>query len=394
MSGACMGHRIALSVEGLMRRARDIAGHDVYDEDVIEPLSVLLRSLNEDAFLHAAGARAWEEKLLRLLANRLRMRRDFAAHPEIAEQRITAPIVICGMGRTGSTKLQKLLAASGDFNWLPFWQSFNPCLLSGARDESVQPRIREAEMHCQWFDEMSPENKYGHHMEAHEPDEESFMLEQCFRTPCFLGWSELPAYLQWLGVEGMSTQFHYLHDLLKYLQWQGLQDAGKRWILKCPLYFGSEPLLREVFPDVSLLMTHRHPRETIPSSCRLLETFHQPFTDAPINYAGFLAGMAAQIQQHLEVRASRPEIHFLDIDFRQIVGNVEEVIGRVYVYCGERLEEPARHRMLDWNARNPKDKKGKHRYALADFGFTEVAIGEAFAGYIALLNDRFGRQVL
>ena len=385
------GHRISLTLDELMVQARTMTGIDHLDADVIEPLGVILQSLNEDSRLHAQGAAAMQHKLLRLLANRLRMQRDIAANPAILEERIEAPLVVCGMARTGSTKLQRLLAASGDFNWLPFWQGHNPSLLSGRRDESPDARVAEAEDYCRWFDAASPENKYGHALEAHEPDEESYMLEQCFRTPCFLGWSEMPGYICWLGTQDMRAQFRYLRDLLKYLQWQGLHEPGKRWVLKCPLYFGMEPLLLEVFPDAALLMTHRHPKETIPSSCRLLETFHQPFSDAPIDYAGFLQGMAAQIGQHLGVRATGTDIPFLDIDFRDIVGNVEQVAERVYAHCGLELGNEARRRMLDWARRNPKDSRGVHRYALQDFGFNEAMIEDRFAGYLRLLDGLFGR---
>ena len=201
------GVQLALGAAQLLAKARELTSINIVDTDAIEPLTVMVKSLNEESNLHAAGAVAIEQRLLRLLCNRLRMQRDFAAHPEIAEQKITAPIVIVGMGRTGSTKLQKMLAASGDFNWLPYWQSHNPSLISGARDESPQWRIDDADTWVKWFDEVSPETKYGHAQETHEPEEESYMLEQSLRTACFQGWKELPSYLDRLFKHDISAQF-------------------------------------------------------------------------------------------------------------------------------------------------------------------------------------------
>ena len=100
------GCQLSLSVQQLLAKAREITGIDIVDDDVVEPLTAMVKSLNEESNLHAAGARAMESRLLRLLCNRLRMQRDFKAHPEIADQPVRAPIVICGMARTGSTKLQ------------------------------------------------------------------------------------------------------------------------------------------------------------------------------------------------------------------------------------------------------------------------------------------------
>lgn len=380
------GYPIPLSASALMERAREITGVELADDDAFEPLTVLVKSLNEDSQLHKQGTQAMQDRLLRLLCNRLRMKRDFEAHPEIAEQDIKAPIIICGMARTGSTKLQKLLAASGDFNWLPYWQSHNPCLLTGSQGESPEPRIRDAEAYCRWFDDVSPETKYGHAIEAHEPDEESYMLEQSFRTPCFMGWADMPSYLQWLAGQDMTRQFGYLRDLLKYLQWQGLQSESRRWVLKCPLYFGLEPALLSIFPDACLVMTHRHPKATIPSSCRLLENFHRPFTEASLDHQAFFHGMAAQIDQHLQFRQSRKDVQFLDLDFKEIVASAEKVIQKVYNFCRLELTDTACRRMLDWEQSNPQDKQGRHRYSLNDFNFTEDMIEEAFKGYIKLIK--------
>ena len=379
------GFQLSYTVDQFLAKAREVTGIAIVDDDAVEPLTAMVKSLNEDSHLHAAGAKAMEVRLLRLLCNRLRMQRDFAAHPEIADQVVHAPIVICGMGRTGSTKLQKLLAASGDFNWLPYWQSHNPSLISGDRGESPQWRIDDTDAWCKWFDEVSPETKYAHAQEAHEPEEESYMLEQSLRTACFIGWSEIPGYLQWLFSHDITAQFRYLKQLLQYLQWQGLQSPDKRWVLKCPLYFGLEPQLRAVFPDVSFIMTHRHPKHTMPSSVRLLECFHIPFTEPKVDAQALVGGLAAQIDGHLQVRATHPEIRLLDLPFEQIVGDVPAVMKKVYAFCGVELRPESMQRVVAWHEANPMNKHGVHKYSLADYALTEAMIGEMFAGYIKLI---------
>lgn len=379
-----MGIRLALDAEQLLAKARELTGIDLVDHDAVEPLRVMVRSLNEESNLHASGAVAMQDRLLRLLCNRLRLHRDLAGHPEIRDQQVRAPIVICGMGRTGSTKLQKLLAASGDFNWLPYWQSHHPSLFTGSRDESPQPRIDDADRWCRWFDDVSPDTRYGHAMEALEPDEESFLLEGSLRTACFMGWSEIPGYLGWLFTQDLSAQFRTLKLALQYLQWQGLQSPERRWVLKCPLYFGLEPLLQTEFPDVCLVMTHRHPRHTMPSSCRLLECFHQPFAAPIVNAQAVVEGLAMQIDMHVQVREARPDIRFLDVDFRDVVGDPASVLRRVYAFAGVTLTEEALGRVLRWHEANPMHKQGVHKYSLADFGLSEEMLERRFARYLGL----------
>jgi Sulfotransferase family len=380
------GVAMALSAQQFLAQARRDTGIDVADDEALQPLSVLLESFNRESALHASGALGMQNKLLRILRNRLRMRRDFARHPEIADQKITAPIFICGMGRTGSTKTQKLLAASGDFNWLTYWKAQNPALFTGLRSESPQARIDDTEGFARWFDAASPETKAGHAFQTHEPEEESFILEHSLKSPVFLGWAPIPSYLNWLMAEDMSTQFLRLRDTLQYLQWQGLADANRRWILKSPLYSGMEPLLLKVFPDACLLMTHRSPVASIPSGLRLLECFYKPFTDAQPDANFYAIGQAAAMRQHLLNRAALKNNAFLDIYFAELMAAPERIIDKVYAFSDVELTAVSRQRMLDWNTNNPQHKLGKHEYSLASYGLTAKAIEDMFSDYVAFLK--------
>ena len=129
---------LRMSADEMMARAREITRIALIDEAAVEPLRILHAAYNTDACLHEQGAIAIEKKLLRLLCNRLRMQRDFARHPEITEVEIKNPTFVYGQLRSGTTKVQKLLAASGDFHYLPFWWTYNPSLLTGDRTESPQ----------------------------------------------------------------------------------------------------------------------------------------------------------------------------------------------------------------------------------------------------------------
>ncbi len=122
-------YQLQMSGEQMLARARELTDIDLVDEAAIEPLTVLLSAYNADACLHKEGVAAIEKKLLRLLCNRLRMQRDFAAHPEIAEVEIKNPTFVYGQLRSCTTKMQKLLAATGDFHYLPFWKTYHLTVL-------------------------------------------------------------------------------------------------------------------------------------------------------------------------------------------------------------------------------------------------------------------------
>ncbi|HET7203542.1 MAG TPA: sulfotransferase [Steroidobacteraceae bacterium] len=374
-----------LAVGPLMSRSREITGIDRIDQDAIEPLEVLCASLREDAGLHEVGVANWKVMLLRILSNRLRMQRDFAAHPEIADERIEAPVICIGMPRTGSTKIQKLLANSGDFNWLPLWQAYNPSSHTGVPGESPEPRIEETDAFVDRMHTYSPELRSGHDFSTHEPEEESCILEHSLRTPCFLGWGLITGYLKWLSTQSMTTQFEHLRDTLKYLQWQGLASRSKRWLLKSPLYYGMEPSLLEVFPDARLIMSHRHPKVSVPSSIKLLEKFFMPYSDASPDADRAVLGSASSIRRHFRNR-ERMRLDILDIPYSELVRSPEVVIEKVYAFANVPLSDGSRARMMAWNDGNPKDKHGRHGYSLAEYGYTEQKIQEVFADYIDFLD--------
>ena len=384
------GFTIPLSVDGLLARSRDITGVDIVDVDVIEPLTVLHKSLNEESRLHEKGAIAKQNKLLRLLSNRLRMQRDYARHPEIAEQKINEPLFVYGMPRSGTTKTQKILAASGDFNWLPFWQSYNPSLYSGSRDEPVQARIADADVYCRWFDAASPQNKLGHPFETHEPEEETTLTEGSFRAPSLVGYAEVPSYLQWLGAQRPASLFEFLRDSLKYLQWQGLASMAKPWLLKAPTYYGLETELLKVFPDAHLVMAHRSPLQTIPSSCKLIEGFRIPFAEAPVDPVALSAGFAMMMNYHLAVRGSLADGKILDLSFGEITRSIDAVTEKIYAHIGMPMSNASRQRMQQWSVNNPMHKNGVFKYSLEEFGLSGEKIKQDMSAYLVLLQTLFG----
>jgi len=379
------GKEFKKSAGELMSQARETTGIDLIDEDAVKPLEILLASLNNDAKLHEVGVAGWEKMLHRILCNRLRMQRDYQRHPEIAEQPIKAPIFCVGMPRTGSTKTQKLLANSDDFNWLPLWKSYNPSSYTGVPNEPIQPRVEDTDAYVEWMNTHSPQLKAGHAFLTHEPEEESFILEHSLRTPCFVGWSVVTGYLTWLATQDYAAQFEYLRDTLKYLQWQGLASPSKRWILKSPLYYGMETSLLEIFPDASLIMSHRHPKTSVPSSIKLLEKFFEPYADQNPDADRAVLASASSIRRHFRNR-ERLGLTILDVPYSKLVKEPGSVIEEIYRFAGLPLTDASRKKIMDWNNSNPKNRHGRHVYSLNEYGYTEEKISQVFSDYIEFLE--------
>jgi hypothetical protein len=384
-------HPLQLSVDQLMATSREVAGVDIVDDEVVEPLTVLHRALcKERAQLDAEGARAFERKLVRLLAHRLRMQRDVRRHPEIAEQPITGPVIIMGTARTGTTKLQKVLAASGDFNFLTFWKAFNWASVTGEPNEPVGERIAEAEAFCRWFDERSPETKLGHAFEAHEPEEEGVLTEASFVTPTFVGFAEVPGYGRWMSEQSPTVELEFLRDAMKYLQWQGLAVADRPWLLKSPSYTAHELDILQVFPDARFVMAHRSPLRTLPSMCTLVAHFRRAYGTSTPDPKVLFEHAASSMDAQQAIRRAHPDLPLLDVRFEDVVGDLSGVVERIYAHAGMTLTDGARADMLAWDAENAMHKHGAFTYSLEDIGLDEREIRQRMSGYFALLDELAG----
>jgi Sulfotransferase family len=384
-------HPLQLSVDQLMATSREMAGVDIVDDEIVEPLTVLHRALcKERAQLDAEGARAFEQKLLRLLTNRLRMKRDLRRHPEIAEQPIRGPVIVMGTARSGTTKLQKVLAASGDFNFLTFWQAFSWASISGEPTEPTEGRIAEAEAFCRWFDERSPETKLGHAFEALEPEEEGVLTEASFVTPTFVGFAEVPGYGRWLGEQPPTIELEFLRDAMKYLQWQGLARADRPWLLKSPSYSSRELDILQVFPDARFVMAHRSPLQTLPSMCTLVAHLRRAYGTSKPDARLLFEHAASSMDAQQAIRRAHADLPLLDVRFEDIVGDLPELLERVYAHAGMTLTDSARTNMARWDAEHAMHKHGAFTYSLDDVGLDEREIRDRMSGYFAFLDQLAG----
>ena len=85
------------------------------------PLRVLLADYAR-ADLNAIGVHILRSGIVHSLRMRLRAQEWIRRHPEILDERVAAPIVVVGMMRSGTTLLQRLLAADPRFVCAYGWE--------------------------------------------------------------------------------------------------------------------------------------------------------------------------------------------------------------------------------------------------------------------------------
>lgn len=377
------------SAAQLLDMARERTGLDrQVDPRFGRALHQLVTSINTEATLSAEGHAAAVERWLRVATNRLRADADMETQPGILQQRLAPPVIINGLPRVGSTKLHQLLAKSGDFQALIFWQGFNPARRSSNADDDRKARIAEAVQFLEWRSRRNPLANAAHYMAAQEPEEDTYLLEYTLHTYWPISYFAVPGFLAWLQTQDRDHAYEYLRKLLQYLQWQFHAAPVRPWLLKSPPNLGHEASMARHLPGARFIMLHRDPVETMPSVVAIVRELRRLYGtgagDLKIVGAWAMDEYPRAMQRYLDWREQQPADTVLDLAYAEVRDDYESAVAKVYRFLGMTLTIAARERMRAWAGDNEQHKHGLHQYSLDEAGLSANAIRSKFADYLEL----------
>lgn len=380
---------LALSPEQILAEVQKETGLSDFGADrLTEDFTRTIHGLLE-AKLNPVGIATVDEWARRTLRNRLQMERDFAAHPEIADIPVTAPIVIAGVPRTGTSKLQRMMSADPDNRSLQLWMLLNPSPLPGGEEVRTDPRIAFAQGVENMIRTTAPDLWAGHPTPALEAEEDLHLHELTFLGPTAPMRMGADRRMNELRI-AEPYMYEYTRKALQYLQWQegaGAEDP-RPWILKSPVHIGNLDVILQVFPDATVVHCHRDLRTSMASTARLMEGARGMFTDGVDREqlgSEVLSYWSAEWSRNIAARGHHGS-RTIDVDFDDIVGDPVRVIEGIYEATGRRLAPGGRAAMFRWNEENARHRHGRHHYEAADYGYSDDVIRKAFADYI----DYFG----
>jgi hypothetical protein len=380
-----------LSADGLLNQARQVAALDDYgDMGFAEGLRVLVASLVEEAGLTDAREEKLHDDILRVLVNRLRMHADLQRHPEILEEEVLAPIFITSLPRTGSTKLHRMIASTGDFNAPTFWQAHNFAPFPQSDGAGVDPRIEAAQRDLDWTTEVAPALQRAHPIYANEADEALQLLAAGFnsRYPWAVNLN-VPSYVNWVLGKDPLAAFRDLRALLGYLQWQHSPGPKRRWVLKTPVLFGFEAAFAAVFPGTDFIVTHRHPVAIWPSLCALVLGIRSVYGDGDVSQLdppAMLDRASWTAELHLAWRARYPQSKVMDLPFDEIVEDEVEAMRKIYAFLDMEFTDSAQANLRAWLDRDAERGYARNTATIEEFGMSPGAITEQLSDYI----ERYG----
>src|SRR3954464_4109762 len=302
--------------DDLHAAARRMTGLDDFGcDDYHEPLRVLLDSFQSSAGLTGVGNTMERSFLRGALAARLLSEDGFAKHPEHAEVAVDRPIFVTGIQRSGTTALQRLLHADPNAQGPEMWLTHPPQPRPPRETWDDDPVYAMLKQGFEQHHAENPEMAGLHFMTADTVEEDWQLLRQSLTTTAYPALAHVPEYLAWLRKADWVPAYERFR---RNLQLIGLNDHGKRWVLKNPSHMDALDALMSVFPDALVIQTHRDPVVAVGSACSLAATttagWSEVFTGATLG-ADVLELLATEARLFRESGAGCPPEPFVDGEY-------------------------------------------------------------------------------
>ena len=376
-----------LQPEALMAEARAATGLDDFGPAGFrEGLGALCDSLTTDAQLNDLGAVALPGMLVGSLANRLRVVDWIANHPEVAEERIDAPIVVIGMFRAGTTLLSRLFDQDRRNRALLMWEAGDSVPPPTSENHRTGPRVDAVHTGNAMLAQLNPMIEVVHHEQADEATECITVMSQDFKSLTYEAVANVPGYSRWLlGVDQRSA-YEYHRSVLQVLQSGGVRG---RWTLKSPHHAIALEHLTAVYPDARLVLLHRDPVVLTASVCSLISTLSSTFSD--VDHRPYIAEhwptmLEESIRRIDQFRDAHPERSIVDVPYADLVQDPTATVASIYRACGDELDDAGAAAIAAYVAAHPKGQFGAHTYDVTEYGLDPDQLAERFAGYI----ERYG----
>ena len=381
------------TVPELLAAARAMAGLDDYgDPHFMKGLAVLIAGFRDEAQLSPMGEQLAYGGVLNMLVNRLRYVRDVKAHPEILDEQIVKPIIVLGLPRTGTTKLQRILSADPQAQGMMYWKMMNPAPFPDEEPGKPTGRIEAAQAAVAMLTELFPAFVARHPTEALQPDEEVLLMQGSFE--CVVTWlfARTTSFYNTVMNGDPRPVYQYLYRQMQYLQWQDGGAPGRGWVLKSPCHTGLIDTLLETFPDAVLVHCHRDVNQLLPSIAGLVEEMrriHSDHVDRKVLGDEMLDYFGRSMDRYLLLRDQLPPDRILDVRFDEVVDDALGVVRRIYERAGRVLTPEAAALIEAWEEERPPHYLGSYRYSADDYGYAPGVIDQRFAAY----GERFRRYI-
>jgi hypothetical protein len=339
-------------------------------------LRVLVDAVNRSD-LHVVGRLMTRQELLRCLRTRFLVGERRRCDPSIADEVIEAPVIVTGPARSGTTILFELLGLDPGLRTPTAMDVIHPVLPDGTGDDERRA-MTEAEQEL-WAD-VQPEFAAMHELGSDLPVE---CITIC--APSFAGshWSMvLTDQGDWQPDVTADLAFHRV--LLQTVQHR---RPPRRWLLKTPGYVFMLDDLLAAYPDACIVLTHRDPARTMPSTvstAAMVRWLRSEDVDLDVLSAliGALFSDALNTIARRRGDGSLPGTYG-DVRFADLMDDPVAAIAGAYRGIGRELTGEHRDAITRYVVAKPRGQHGIHHYTAEDWGFDAATLRTDLGEYMA-----------
>lgn len=356
-----------LEQAALGRQDRSAFGHD---QSWREPFERLTAALREEAELNPLGRTMAHSQILHLLRMRMRAAQLHADADTAEDVLMPPPIIIVGQMRSGTTRVQRLLACDPRLAHTKAFETLTP-LPSPARRLRAQAILAIVKF-------LNPETVRIHPTSARAPDEEFGWLAYGFGPAQFEAQWRVPSFSRWWERADKTSLYREFDRLLRINRWARREDPAKPNVLKVPQFCEDLPAILSVYPNARLIVLHRPVDEIVASSASLVWNHMRIQSDSVDK--GWV-GQEWQRKTLLRERAletflaNRGDVPVIHVDYDGMNRDWLAETRRIYAFLGLDLPQSQVHRMERW-LQSSRSHLG-HRYSLDEFGLVPQQLSKA-----------------
>ncbi len=349
----------------LIDKAKRRSGlNDFGEPDFFEPLSRLLESCHREARLNVIGKLAVQSDVVRILCNRLRLKRDRQRYPQIGKQEIREPVFIVGLPRSGTTLLHTLLGVDPAHRVPRTWEVMSP---SPPNTQDRQQRVRYASRDLAMLHWLAPTFEHVHATGPALPQECVSLMSPTFMSDQFDTMYNIPSYRAWFFRQDLRPAYEFHRRFLEHLQFR---RSAERWILKAPAHMFAASALLSTYPDARFVQLHRDPIEAVASVSSLVTILRRVFSDAvdPVQVGrDAMVYWSEALKTFMRVRDSLPSDRVCDMQYDELRRDPVAATKRVYEHFGWRFKKEVNDKMLAVLTEQASRSNGAHKYNAAYF---------------------------
>ena len=373
-----------LTADGLHEAATAQTGlTDFGEQDYRERMSVLLTAFEELPHFTAFGRTYAFSLMLTFLKGRLRVIDHLKRHPEIFDIDTAAPMIIAGLPRTGTTHLHSMLAADPALRALPYWEAQEPLPPPG-EEGTIEPRRERTGEALNISNTLMPYFQLMHEMTIDHIHEDIGLMVQDFASGFFTTLTHLPRWSDYLRDHDQTPGYQFLRMMLAVL---AHQDGGvpRRWVLKSPQHLEQFVPIMNVFPDATMIITHRDPVDVAVSMATMMTYTMRMSVDVVDvqTVASYWIGrldemLSACLRDHDKLPAERT----IDVRFDEFMADDLAMVQRVWDVAGYCPDARSRQAVADYLAGHTRGRLGSVDYRPADLGLDRDELRARFAPYV------------